>query len=164
MLCTKNCDGSLTSFSRNLTFVWIQSIGLPTYCRVVTMTENVSRITDEMHLKYFYRYNKYFSNRLYYQWSLNTELSMWMWETLMRVFNLRNMSNMMKLRFLCKDYFKLFEWDWKYQKFCLTLINWLLELPVTCILGWVVVMVVQQREGWQVIKICAIEIWNKYNC
>ena len=33
-----------------LTFVWMQSIGLPTYCLVVTMTENVNRITEEMHL------------------------------------------------------------------------------------------------------------------
>ena len=28
----------------------MQSIGLPTYCLVVTMTENVNRITEEMHL------------------------------------------------------------------------------------------------------------------
>ena len=27
-------------------------MGLPTYCLVVTMTEKVSRITEEMHLKH----------------------------------------------------------------------------------------------------------------
>ena len=31
----------------------MQSIGFPTYCLVVTITENVNRITDEMHLKIF---------------------------------------------------------------------------------------------------------------
>ena len=33
-----------------LTLVWMQSIGLPTYCLVVTMTENVNRMTEEIHL------------------------------------------------------------------------------------------------------------------
>ena len=51
-------------------------MGFPTYCLVVTMTEKVRRMTEEMH-----------------QCSLNTELSMWMWETLIKVFNLRNMSS-----------------------------------------------------------------------
>ena len=33
------------------TCVCMQSMGLPTYCRVVTITEKVSRITNEMHLR-----------------------------------------------------------------------------------------------------------------
>ena len=80
----------------------MQSIGLPTYCLVVTITENVSRITDDMHLKTVRICQHRFKLWIIYcyQWSLNTELSMWMWETLMRVFNLRNMSSMMRFLFL----------------------------------------------------------------
>ena len=55
-------------------------MGFPTYCLVVTMTEKVRRMTEEMH-----------------QCKRNTELSMCMWETLIKVFNLRNMSSMIEL-------------------------------------------------------------------
>ena len=57
----------------------MQSMGLPTYWRVVTITEKVSRMTEEMH-----------------QCRRNTELSMWMWETLMRVLRRRKMSNIVE--------------------------------------------------------------------
>ena len=52
-------------------------IGFPTYCLVVTMTLNVSRITELMD-----------------QWSRNTDESMWTCETLTKVFSLKNMSSM----------------------------------------------------------------------
>ena len=89
-----------------------------------------------------------------YQWSLNTELSMWMWETLMRVFNLRNMSSMMRFLFLkiIQHDLRFLWWDNKY----LTLIKGCKHVAV-----WVFGRVSQLRRGWQVIKICACEIWEE---
>ena len=52
-------------------------IGFPTYCLVVTITLNVSRITELMD-----------------QWRRNTDESMWTCETLTKVFSLKNMSSM----------------------------------------------------------------------
>ena len=60
----------------SITWVWMQSMGFPTYCLVVTITEKVRRMTEEMH-----------------QCRRNTELSMCMWETLIKVFKRRNMSS-----------------------------------------------------------------------
>ena len=52
-------------------------IGFPTYCLVVTITLNVSRITE-----------------LIDQCKRNTDESMWTCETLTKVFSLKNMSSM----------------------------------------------------------------------
>ena len=143
-------------WTKHLTFVWMQSIGLPTYCLVVTITENVSRITDDMHLKTVRTCQHRFKLWIIYcyQWSLNTELSMWMWETLMRVFNLRNMSSMMRFLFLkiIQHDLRFLWWDNKY----LTLIKGCKHVAV-CVFG----RVSQLRRGWQVIKICACEIWEE---
>ena len=54
-------------------------IGFPTYCLVVTITLNVSRITEVMH-----------------QWRRNTDESMWTWEILTKVFSLKNISSMIQ--------------------------------------------------------------------
>ena len=88
-----------------------------------------------------------------YQWSLNTELSMWMWETLMRVFNLRNMSSMMRFLFLemISGYFHhVSVW---YSK--ITLIKGCKHVAVA-----VVGRASQLKCGWQVIKICAGREWR----
>lgn len=77
---------------------------------------------------------------------------MWMWETLMRVFNLRNMSSMMRFLFL---------------KIILQLLPVLVKLRLcrTLIKGCKHVAVVGRASKlmrcWQVIKICAGREWGE---
>ena len=82
--------------SSGTSFVWIQSIGFPTYCFEVTMTEKVKRITDEMH-----------------QCKRKTAESVWMWLTRTNDFRRRKISNILTLKpehehFILHMYFTIY--------------------------------------------------------
>ena len=144
-----------------LTCVWMQSMGFPTYCLVVTITENVSRITDDMHLHKWWGSRKYIIVFLNfcdaaYQCSLKTELSMWMWETLIKVFSRRNMSSMV----LFLDQIVMFSRLWRIcDYFDDTLIR--AAGVMSTLDAGEMAAPVGRAPRWQVIKICAVDIWAK---